>query len=104
AQATPTSALYPLSLHDALPIFTAFSDGLTPASKLPNGAAARPRLLAGLDGRRQAVVGATEVEERFAVLLPDGLDLAEVEGMVARSEEHTSELQSREKLVSRRLP
>src|SRR3712207_8213801 len=76
---TATTEIYTLSLHDALPIF----------------------VLGGEAGDRDLleVVGAGEVAERVV----GGDDLAPLAVAQARSEEHTSELQSRQYLVCRLL-
>src|SRR5207302_10367789 len=82
---------YPLSLHDALPIFRIRQGALDPADQalqfllpsLVKFAGLLPRLL--------------EQTLRFF------LDLAQPGGGGPRSEEHTSELQSRENLVCRLL-
>src|SRR5690606_41979473 len=88
----PTSEIYTLSLHDALPI----SAEVTEAA-----------FLAALD-----VAGdhADIVAERLAALHKDravgvegALCLVDVDARHHRSEEHTSELQSRENLVCRLL-
>src|SRR5690606_42021060 len=97
--ATPTTVLYTLSLHDALPIFLASNPRIDAPVKLDL------RLI-----------------EADQVTTPDlsALDEHSVDGIVfdsfgnpveyhvlrahpGRSEEHTSELQSREKLVCRLL-
>src|SRR5690606_41684613 len=80
-----TPALYPLSLHDALPI----SWPLRPT--LPAGC--RPEWR----GTREAVN-----QSLPAALCPTEPDTACSHGL-QRSEEHTSELQSRENLVCRLL-
>src|SRR5690606_40909321 len=80
-------AIYPLSLHDALPIFGG-------ADADPAGAAEG---LAQLDGRRADPAGAG-MDQGFLTRL-QASQLEQVE----RSEEHTSELQSRENLVCRLL-
>src|SRR5687768_17949698 len=74
---TPTTAIYTLSLHDALPIFQA-----VPALRwtaAAGGARARDRQPSGGPAARRAA------------------------GRPGRSEEHTSELQSRLQLVCRLL-
>src|SRR3712207_9402831 len=77
---TATTEIYTLSLHDALPIFVPeLGEGLD--------------LLVG-DGHEAVVEEADVARVREAAL--DALDLL-------RSEEHTSELQSRQYLVSRLL-
>src|SRR5437868_12517610 len=85
----PTSAIYTLSLHDALPI----SRRRTP------GAAARPSAGAdrGLPGVGRALLHLPGVLPRP---VPRPVDRAATRG---RSEEHTSELQSRFDLVCRLL-
>src|SRR5690606_42148115 len=102
--ATPPSHIHPLSLHDALPIFRsgsgrpedAFDHGHVPAPArrlLPQRSAPAPR---------QPVVLRTPVLLRdppFAVDPASLLQPLERRG----SEEHTSELQSREYLVCRLL-
>src|SRR3712207_9225584 len=82
---TATTEIYTLSLHDALPI-------LTPAPLLESYAAGR-WFTATDEGTplADAVTGETVARVSSA-----GLD-------VARSEEHTSELQSRQYLVCRLL-
>src|SRR3712207_6988545 len=77
---TATTEIYTLSLHDALPICI---------SRIPNDSIFVKRLV-GLPGERIAV--------RDGHVLADGRQLSE-----ARSEEHTSELQSRQYLVCRLL-
>src|SRR5207302_11399665 len=87
---TPPPELYPLSLHDALPIWRrrprstrSRRQWMRPTACSP----ARKCRLAERHGRRGA--GGGEVGERPA--------------QAVRSEEHTSELQSRENLVCRLL-
>src|SRR3712207_7618466 len=88
---TATTEIYTLSLHDALPIFQPWRRRPAGARRVDGGiggdlsvaakAAAAAGGAAGGDGRRRAVG-----------LVPD-----------LRSEEHTSELQSRQYLVCRLL-
>src|SRR5439155_22846173 len=94
----PTTALYPLSLHDALPIC-----GRTESSTIW-------RISAGTPGRRTRVArrccshrpGA--VPRRFGrTAAPCGTIATLVLLPGVRSEEHTSELQSRGQLVCRLL-
>src|SRR5690606_42069333 len=77
---TQTAEIYPLSLHDALPIY--YHHAMYGASR-PNAEPYRVVKGALADGQRRA----REMGQRTA----------------ERSEEHTSELQSREKLVCRLL-
>src|SRR5690606_39707512 len=90
--APPSSRFYPLSLHDALPIFGG-RRGSPMAKADPTG---KQRALGehpNADGElcHRALVGVSRVLSRGPWEL------------VARSEEHTSELQSRENLVCRLL-
>src|SRR5688572_31374476 len=87
--ATATTEIYTLSLHDALPISIAdcFLSGITRATAID------------LAKRR----GIEVVERR---IMPDelnGFTECFVTGTAARSEEHTSELQSQSNLVCRLL-
>src|SRR3712207_6904305 len=91
---TATTEIYTLSLHDALPIY----GHDLPRRRAPRGhrrrPPARPRLLEPAHHppggrRRRAAQGAA--------------DLPRVAARDARSEEHTSELQSRQYLVCRLL-
>src|SRR5207244_5799726 len=100
--ASATPAFYPLSLHDALPIF----DGVGGTAVLivavgAGGTGARHAvrdlgvaLLAGLERAVAAARGAVAV---------GGHGGARRAAVVARSEEHTSELQSPDHLVCRLL-
>src|SRR5690606_40784940 len=85
-QRAATTALYPLSLHDALPIWTA-------GMQLVGGNADL-----GAQAILEAVgeTGGGVDHHRAGIHLGDGQRLH-------RSEEHTSELQSRENLVCRLL-
>src|SRR5207302_9404788 len=88
----PTSDLSPLSLHDALPIYCR-------ASRAP-AARGRPR------SRSRRLLGAVEVRVLLVErqLGPRAADEQDAYFDCAkRSEEHTSELQSRENLVCRLL-
>src|SRR5206468_13123547 len=102
--APPTPATSPLSLHDALPIFDAVS-GRTP----------RP-MTASLRDRRRAVETALWIDANShrPIDLEDAAAQAGISPFhflrlfsdvlgVTRSEEHTSELQSRSDLVCRLL-
>src|SRR3712207_7157049 len=75
---TATTEIYTLSLHDALPIYFAPGDRVAfalPGATLPGGFAIATRQTYGRTS----------------------------DGMICRSEEHTSELQSRQYLVCRLL-
>src|SRR5690349_24941271 len=78
---TVSSDFYALSLHDALPIFLVAH--CRPGHNLPPRSAS-----GGGGGVNEEPVGSTRIE---------------AERLVARSEEHTSELQSRRDLVCRLL-
>src|SRR5690606_41990109 len=94
----PTTPLYPLSLHDALPI-----------SRRRRGSSLRPRHHAGaaagaaspdLRDRHGAARDPRRVRRFAGRHLPAG---RRGDRAALRSEEHTSELQSRENLVCRLL-
>src|SRR3712207_9374303 len=82
---TATTEIYTLSLHDALPIFDQ-ADGQVLVVRERLLRAARGALLHGQQGPRPGAAAA-RVETQ----------------VLARSEEHTSELQSRQYLVCRLL-
>src|SRR3712207_8287976 len=84
---TATTEIYTLSLHDALPISDAFQ-GATRSGRGPHGR----RRAAGASARRTRDGGGA---------LRGGL--RRLRGSARRSEEHTSELQSRQYLVCRLL-
>src|SRR5690606_41719241 len=81
----PTTDIYTLSLHDALPIFS--------------------RLRSSLPMNSSPVVRVMLPTPSLVPVLPSDADLKHKEGVgsMTRSEEHTSELQSRENLVCRLL-
>src|SRR3712207_7153419 len=85
---TATTEIYTLSLHDALPIFAADRELVGQPVALPGG----------LPGVERG--GAGRVERGRVDQHPDG---AVGLGHPQRSEEHTSELQSRQYLVCRLL-
>src|SRR5699024_11278303 len=88
--ATPPSALFSLSLHDALPIFGVVEDQLD----------------VGLQAVPSGDLLDLGQEEGGGLLAVDALGLRLGDGLVddgVRSEEHTSELQSRFDLVCRLL-
>src|SRR2546422_2333649 len=86
---TATTEIYTLSLHDALPIYQAIMEFVVAVTKPLLGA--MPLLLV-----QDAIREAEEMLKQFTVLYPD-------EMLLRRSEEHTSELQSRLHLVCRLL-
>src|SRR5206468_9482638 len=91
----PTTAIYPLSLHDALPICTRRSTApRSPASS----AAASSR---SITPRRCSGGGRRSRSKR--VCAARSSSSAPVRAADDRSEEHTSELQSRSDLVCRLL-
>src|SRR5204862_5983540 len=87
--APPTPEIYTLSLHDALPIF---ADGSAPVPL--RSFATEPAALLPPDHGVRQLIGRVEADGGFR-LVP------RLE--TARSEEHTSELQSRRDLVCRLL-
>src|SRR5207247_10474057 len=97
-----TTSLYPLSLHDALPIFARHHRVREHVGGAPEPAAVRGRRA------RKARRGIERLE--VVHLEDDALDLLGLQVMPGghlagqpRSEEHTSELQSRVDLVCRLL-
>src|SRR3712207_9024317 len=91
---TATTEIYTLSLHDALPIWPAHLVAEErQVRQRPHDGAVRPHeALLGLVGVALAVQD-----------LPGGVDVGLAVVRVRRSEEHTSELQSRQYLVCRLL-
>src|SRR3712207_7105617 len=86
---TATTEIYTLSLHDALPIYHAFVASGEQVFRLETGE--QPGFDQGLGGHQGSEGG------RF------GLRRLGQAGLELRSEEHTSELQSRQYLVCRLL-
>src|SRR3712207_7159593 len=92
---TATTEIYTLSLHDALPIFwpeAAITEPLEDARTGEHQAFARFERT-----RAASVIGPGEY------LLTGGIAIHSPDGRRVRSEEHTSELQSRQYLVCRLL-
>src|SRR5690606_40022425 len=89
-------ALDTLPLHDALPILGAVTDGFREAADT----AGRPSLYRQSAGRLMLLHA--PVPLLAATVVPGAAAL--LAGGTPRSEEHTSELQSRENLVCRLLP
>src|SRR5690606_41765661 len=103
-RATATTESGPLSLHDALPISVrperaVRGAGAVPAAGVAPDAAAR-LLLGGGDRVRTQLRQPPQHDPAVARLPVRGRDHRPLD---ARSEEHTSELQSRENLVCRLL-
>src|SRR5438874_7444675 len=85
--ASATTEIYTLSLHDALPIF-----GQRPEDELP------------LDDARMGQMQFGGLDRQFAEIKEVEIDGARnISRVGSRSEEHTSELQSRRDLVCRLL-
>src|SRR5207253_10901322 len=97
APATPE--FYTLSLHDALPIFS--GEAFLP----PQREALRSRGIAGFQVYATGDLGtvAYESEAHEGLIVDEGVLLEIVRPGTNRSEEHTSELQSRGHLVCRLL-
>src|SRR5690606_41342534 len=98
-----TTVIRPLSLHDALPFFFPFLGREARAKAQDQGQVVR-QLAAGIEARLS--IGPRQRRQEFrtleALAVPRdevGADVRGAEGR--RSEEHTSELQSRENLVCR---
>src|SRR5947209_15094362 len=84
--APPPTEIYTLSLHDALPIC--------------GGVRRTPELL----GQLKMGAGERGIQsDRLAILRDRSFAVAAARALAARSEEHTSELQSRQYLVCRLL-
>src|SRR5690606_41796832 len=93
---TPTPDISTLSLHDALPI----SDRSPTRSRRPTGSAESDRHFPV----RERLVPAIDPDARPHAVHPERVVLEDFpDFLFVRSEEHTSELQSRENLVCRLL-
>src|SRR5690606_41153263 len=92
---TATTAIYTLSLHDALPIFTEIILNLKQVrlKKISDDDINTEKIELVIKGQEQFLAG--QISENSSVF--------EVMNPELRSEEHTSELQSRENLVCRLL-
>src|SRR3712207_7637858 len=82
---TATTEIYTLSLHDALPILTSTVTWPSPPRNRPTTASAAPQ------SRSLMVAAFIRLAAKMNI------------GIASRSEEHTSELQSRQYLVCRLL-
>src|SRR3712207_8357014 len=90
---TATTEIYTLSLHDALPIFNVAGRVYRRAERRPRSTHGwRRRAALGVVLRRRHRIQAARYRDRVQGLAPE-----------RRSEEHTSELQSRQYLVCRLL-
>src|SRR5205085_10937322 len=85
--ATATTQTYTLSLHDALPILRPFST------------VSGPRAVASMPSTQRAAKLLAEFVKREM----DSSAVTPPKGIITRSEEHTSELQSQSNLVCRLL-
>src|SRR3712207_6939112 len=90
---TATTEIYPLSLHDALPISAAHA----PPQPAPGQQAA------GVPAGDAITARPAQAAEPAGAARPSSPDDASNHGRSERSEEHTSELQSRQYLVCRLL-
>src|SRR3712207_6975101 len=93
---TATTEIYPLSLHDALPI-CALPHPRGRRGGRREGPRAAPRRAAPREAHRTVLTGRSRRARRRSVDPGAGV------GHRVRSEEHTSELQSRQYLVCRLL-
>src|SRR5206468_11127696 len=99
--ATSTTDTYPLSLHDALPIYPRLAHSVERRGDPPGQGEQKH----GQPECLPAGEGAEDLELRLEALAgdPDAPVRWESEQKMDRSEEHTSELQSRSDLVCRLL-
>src|SRR5690606_41761005 len=88
----PISLIYTLSLHDALPILSLMMEQFEPTNEVWRAIGSRK----SVDGSNAAGAGQPRQLDCIFTRIPQ----ARIE---SRSEEHTSELQSRENLVCRLL-
>src|SRR5690606_41228022 len=95
-----TTGLYALALHDALPILLG---GFAGNLALGTGARGGVYLGGGILPRLRAALAASAFRARFLAKGRFAGYLEEIPLALIRSEEHTSELQSRENLVCRLL-
>src|SRR5690606_41708919 len=98
------SSLAPLSLHDALPILN-IADTAGVETALPNRAAYCASKAGIVGFARECACEYAEYRIRVNTVLPGAFDTPAASppdvNTIPRSEEHTSELQSRENLVCR---
>src|SRR5206468_12921138 len=100
---TPTSAVYALSLHDALPICTPVDLVINFGAKI--GRVTRGARLVHVSTDSDSVGRIGEVDLSILAHVSTFIDDLSnaMDGLLTRSEEHTSELQSRSDLVCRLL-
>src|SRR5690606_39916472 len=89
--ATATTHIYTLSLHDALPIYNFL------------GSLVSTLIIFLIIGALYSIIVENRSEDTSVTISELALDIREGEVSEIRSEEHTSELQSRENLVCRLL-
>src|SRR5206468_9549818 len=97
---SPSAAISPLSLHDALPIYQL--GALLELHPVDVGASGEVRVLGQQVHRIHLELGG-QVVQRGVAQIAGLLMVRSAPGASARSEEHTSELQSRSDLVCRLL-
>src|SRR5690606_40241722 len=93
-RATAPTTIYTLSLHDALPIYRRVRQRRAPPLQPRAGSGHAPRARRALRAQRRAAARRHR---------PDAGVVGRARQAQGRSEEHTSELQSRENLVCRLL-
>src|SRR5204863_4994480 len=98
---TPATGLYTLSLHDALPILGDGVAGIVAIASAGAGVGVGGMSVADIpEGVGLGVIASAGAGAGDSA---DGLSVGLAAGEVSRSEEHTSELQSRRDLVCRLL-
>src|SRR5690606_39929145 len=97
----PSTASYPRSLHDALPIYQVPAAGL--GLQVEGQATVGEHVVVAARARELPPRPAGAVLEHGQVGDGDGEEVPPADVDLERSEEHTSELQSRENLVCRLL-
>src|SRR5207247_8742841 len=98
---TPSLAIFTLSLHDALPI--SWFRGLYPLPSTGPSTGPPPGLHRASTGLAAGNSDGTDRRAKATLIADLNAMLTEVLNVLARSEEHTSELQSRVDLVCRLL-
>src|SRR5690606_41368656 len=99
--APPTAALYTLALHDALPILS-LGGIVTSRSVRIAGDSMDEAIIQYIKKAYNLLIG-ERTAEQLKMEIGSALPIKEPLKMDIRSEEHTSELQSRENLVCRLL-